>query len=262
MQKKHSPEVIAEIERLLHNNTDNEVAQVVTTNTIFSVKRCCKRLNNNIDIGVTMSQCSEGIEPAISVYPPSIATCFANGWKKLWGSFFRLCAIVILFFLIYALISGSPKVLPLLGYFFLYPLLSYGMSFAFLKAARGDSVKVTDLFYPFKHYWKVVVAHILTCLIVIAGMLLLIIPGIIFFCKLFFVPYLVVDRKMKPIEAIKASWNMTENSVLKIILMGVVAFFIHIIGLLCLIVGFIPALIWSGIAFASLYHAKTSQQAI
>jgi uncharacterized membrane protein len=92
-------------------------------------------------------------------------------------------------------------------------------------------------------------------LIVGLGIVMLIVPGIIFACKLAFVPYLVMDEKMEATDAIRKSWNMTTGYTGTIFLMGCTAIFVGLLGLICLIVGIIPAAMWISLAFASMYVA-------
>jgi len=138
--------------------------------------------------------------------------------------------------------------------------VEYGVAFAALKAVRGEHLEVKDMFASFQNYANVVLANILTGLIIVIGIILLIIPGIIFACKLAFVPYLVVDKKMEAIEAVKESWRMTDGHALSVFLIGLLAIFVALAGLICLIVGIIPAIIWIELAFASLYHAVSTQK--
>jgi uncharacterized membrane protein len=133
--------------------------------------------------------------------------------------------------------------------------LGYGVAFAYLKAARGDELQVKDMFEAFRNYWNAVLASLLVSVITIVGFVLFIIPGIIFACKLAFTPYLVVDRKMGVIEAVKESWRMTGGHAWKVFLIGLLAIPIGIAGLICFGVGIIVAIMWVTLAFASLYHA-------
>ena len=100
-----------------------------------------------------------------------------------------------------------------------------------------------------------VLANLLVGVIVIIGFALLIVPGIIFACKLAFTPYLVVDRKMAVIEAVKESWRMTGGHSWKVFLIGLLGIPVCIAGLICLGVGVIISIMWITLAFASLYHA-------
>jgi len=139
--------------------------------------------------------------------------------------------------------------------------VNYGVSFAFLKAARGNKLEITDMFAGFRNYWNAVLANLLVGAIVFIGFILLIIPGIIFACKLAFTPYLVVDRKMDVIEAIKASWSMTRGHTWRVFFIGLLAIPIAILGLCLLLIGIIPAIMWISLTFASLYHAVSLSKA-
>jgi len=133
--------------------------------------------------------------------------------------------------------------------------VDYGVSFAHLKAARSDKLEIKNMFEAFRNYWNAVLANVLVGVIVFIGFVLLIIPGIIFACKLVFTPYLVVDRKMQVIEAVKQSWRMTNGHAWKVFLIGLLAIPISIAGLICFGVGIIVSIMWIRLALASLYHS-------
>jgi uncharacterized membrane protein len=106
--------------------------------------------------------------------------------------------------------------------------------------------------------WKqfpVLVAGLLVSIIVAVGFIFLIVPGIIFACKLAFTPYLVMDRKMPAIDAIKESWRMTGGHSGTVFLIMLLAIPICFAGFLCLGVGIIPATMWIMLTIASLYHS-------
>jgi uncharacterized membrane protein len=133
--------------------------------------------------------------------------------------------------------------------------LGYGVAFAYLKAARGDRVEFGDMFAVFHNYWNAVLASFLVGIFVIIGTALLIVPGIIVACKLAFTPYLVVDRNMAAMEAIKESWRMTGGHSWKVFLIGLLGIPIGIAGFICFGIGIVIAIIWIYLAVASLYHA-------
>ncbi len=195
---------------------------------------------------------------------PGVGSSYTNGWRQLWKYFLELFLIGIIGIII-GIPSGmggwSGAAVTMLGIIgFVYSILivgpvDYGVSFAYLKAARGDKLIIKDMFEAFRNYWNAVLANVLVDVIVIFGFVLLIIPGIIFACKLAFTPYLVVDRKMKVIEAVKESWRMTTGHTWKVFLIGLLAIPICIAGLICFGVGIIVSIMWISVTFASLYHA-------
>ena len=102
-------------------------------------------------------------------------------------------------------------------------------------------------------------ANLLLTIIVVAGFLFLILPGIFLAIRLAFVTYLVVDKELEPMKAIETSWKMTSGYEFTILGMALMSIFIMIIGLICLIVGIFPAIIWINSSFASLYQAVLSK---
>ncbi len=137
----------------------------------------------------------------------------------------------------------------------------YGANYAMLKAVRGEKPEFMDIFVFQKNYLNVVLAHLLTSAIVAVGFVFLIVPGIIFACKLAFVPYLVTDRKMEATEAIRESWRMTTGHSGTIFLMGLLSVPVVIAGMLLLGIGIILAIMWISLAFAAIFAAVAAKDA-
>ena len=210
----------------------------------------------------------ENVPPESVVLAPGVGSSYKNGWRQLWKYFLELFLIGLI-----GAVIGVPSgmggwlggdaaaAVGILGFLgFVYGVLivnpvDYGVSFAHLKAARGDKLEIKDMFEAFRNYWNAVLANLLVGIIVMIGFVLLIIPGIIFACKLAFTPYLVVDRKMDVIGAVKESWRMTNGHAWKVFLIGLLAIPITIAGLLCFGVGIIVSIMWIRLALASLYHS-------
>ena len=62
-----------------------------------------------------------------------------------------------------------------------------------------------------------------------------------------------MDEGLDPVEAVEASWRMTRGHVLKILGLGLMSIPIVIGGLILLIVGIFPALMWIKASSAALY---------
>jgi len=133
--------------------------------------------------------------------------------------------------------------------------IGYGAAFLRLKAVRHQSFEVKEIFDVFKNYLNVILAALLSISIIVIGFVFLIIPGIIFACRLAFVPYLVMDKKLDPVKAVEESWRLTKGYGWRIFGMALLAILVAIGGLVLLVVGIIPAVIWITAAFASMYHA-------
>jgi uncharacterized membrane protein len=201
-------------------------------------------------------------------FKSGVTSSYENGWRQLWKYFLPLLLILIISGLISLPTAVSEiddnLIVPILGFFavlygiFIEGPVAFGVSFASLKAARSDKLSVTDMFGAFRNYLNAVLASLLTGMIIAFGLILFIVPGIIFACKLAFTPYLVVDRKMDVIEAIKTSWKMTDGHALKVFGIALLAIPICIAGLLLLGVGIILSIMWINLAFASLYHSVST----
>ena len=225
----------------------------------------------------------ESVPESTIVFAPGVGSSYGNGWKQLWKYFLELFLIGIIVVVIsipssifsYTTSANEwmdPSTFMFLAFFgsvmgifsLIYNLLvvgpvNYGVAYAYLRAARGDKLEIKDMFESFKNYLNVVLANLVVGIIVFIGFILLIIPGIIFACKLAFTPYLVVEWKMDVITAIKESWRMTDGYALDVFLIGLLGIPIVIAGLICFGVGVIVSFMWITLALASLYHAVSLQ---
>lgn len=204
---------------------------------------------------------------------PYASSSYAYAWKQMWKYPLELLcifAISILLSIPLAWLSGSEQngyaenpMMSLFSFCYLilvYAPLEYGIGYAFLKAARNEKLEIKDMFEVFQNYGNAILANILTGFIIVCGFIFLIVPGVIFACKLAFVPYLVVDEKMDAITAVKKSWEMTKGHAGAVFLIGLIALPISIAGLICLGVGIVPAAIWIELAIAVLFFAVSPKK--
>jgi uncharacterized membrane protein len=201
-----------------------------------------------------------------------VSSSYGNAWRQLWKHFLILFIVGIVVFVISLPKDIMRNIAPeiggaggvLLGILSLpYGILlvgplGYGASFVNLKAARDEPPDVKDVFVGFGDYWNVVLASLVVTVIVIFGFMLLVVPGLIFFSKLAFTPYLVIDRKMQAVDAIRESWRMTTGHAWKVFSIGLLAIPIGLAGLICFFVGIVISIMWISLAFASLYLAVSA----
>jgi uncharacterized membrane protein len=140
--------------------------------------------------------------------------------------------------------------------FLVAPVFEYGGSMIFVQAVRKIKPDFEYLIKGFmQNYLHIILANLLVFALVVLGFFALIIPGIIIACRLAFVSYIIMDKKLDPIEAVELSWKLTRGYGWQIFLLGFVSIFIFILGLCLLIVGVFPAIIWISSSFASLYES-------
>ncbi len=199
----------------------------------------------------------------------STGDSYSKGWKLIFTTFIELLVVTIIYGVIQIPANGFqfkpdnfewflvPIILLAIGYgIFIAGPIGYSVKWVFLKAVRREKIEIKDMFAVFeRNYWNAVIAGLVVAIIVIIGFFMLIVPGIIFACRLAFVPYLVIDEKMEAMEALKASWAMTRGHGWTIFFMGLLAFFIIIGGLIVLIFGVLISAMWISAAFAILFHS-------
>jgi hypothetical protein len=161
--------------------------------------------------------------------------------------------------------SAGTAFLKLFGFAYLvllYAAIRYGVLYGFVRGARGETPEVNDIFKVTDNYMNVVLSGLVTTVIIGIGFMALLIPGIYFACRLVFVPYLVVERKMEVVPALRESWDISKGKAWTIFLMGLTAIPIALLGLLMCGVGILFSLVWIHAAFASLYVALTPGQTV
>lgn len=164
--------------------------------------------------------------------------------------------------------------------------LSLGQLRVMVKIAKGQQAEFSEVFAGGRYFWRAVGAALLTGLCVTGVMLLCIVPfaiagvllreqaaaviaiigvGIVVFLGvILFVSarlgqsfYLIVDRNVGPMEALRLSAEITRGKVLTIILMMILMGAINIAGLLACLVGLIFTVPLTTLMMAVMYIALT-----
>lgn len=198
---------------------------------------------------------------------PSFSTSFNYGWEIMKDYFLNFFLLLLVLWLVAVPLwamrltvdmhtAGAVLVKVLgIGYMFLvFPVFEFASKYLFLQGVRREAVDVKNILKGFDYYLNIILANLLMVALVAIAFLALIIPGIIVACRLAFVRYLVMDKQLDAIAAIEESWRMTKGYGWTIFGMAIVSFLIIIAGILCLIVGVIPAVIWISSSFATLYQ--------
>jgi uncharacterized membrane protein len=226
---------------------------------------------------------------------PGFGNSFSTGWRVMSDNFLRLFLVIIVLSIVtapikmfdfkfdasdlhnlsyelghnlgsnmrHALTLGSLGIfaaffafIGMLYAFLIAPVFNYGGDIMFVQAVRKNKPDFEYLVKGFmENYLHIILANLLVFALVVMGFFALIIPGIIIACRLAFVSYIVMDKKLDPIEAVEMSWKLTRGHGWKIFFMGFVSIFIFFFGLLMLIVGVFPAVMWICSSFASLYES-------
>ena len=202
----------------------------------------------------------------------SAGDSYSKGWSLIFTTFIELLVVSLVYGVIQIptnmirfninedhgfKLFMIPVILLSLGYaIFIAGPIGMSTKWAFLKAVRREKVEIKDMFVVFeRNYWNAVIAGLVKGIIIGLGFVMFIVPGIIFACRLTFVPYLIIDQKMEAMEALKASWAMTKGHGWTIFGMALLAILIVIAGLIVLFFGVIISGMWISAAFAVLYYS-------
>ncbi|MGH6867212.1 MAG: DUF975 family protein [Methyloceanibacter sp.] len=156
-----------------------------------------------------------------------------------------------------AALAGSAREPTLVGSLInlvLSTFISMGVTAFYLAAHDNpDTVDLPALWHP-QPFWKFLGASILLGLTILAGILLLIVPGIIFALMFAFTTFLVIDRDLGPIEAMKESKRLTYGHKWTLLGFLLVLVGINLLGLIAFGVGLLVSIPVSSLAFAHAYR--------
>jgi hypothetical protein len=110
-----------------------------------------------------------------------------------------------------------------------------------------------DLWAPHP-FWRYVGGSVLTALIVIGGLILLIVPGIIFALRYMFVSYVIMDKKMRPMEALRESARITYGHKWDLFGFAILLLLLNILGFICLFVGLLVTVPLTWLAMVHAYR--------
>ena len=135
-------------------------------------------------------------------------------------------------------------------------MISIGWLKMFLAVLAGKAPALAyfmDINDSHKYFWSYIFASILLGLIVFGGFILLIIPGFVWALTYGLAPILVIDKKLSPPKALAMSRKLMTGQRLNLFVWGLAMFGIHIVGMLCFVIGLIFTIPLSYYAYAYVY---------
>lgn len=115
--------------------------------------------------------------------------------------------------------------------------VSLGLIGVALRLYDKKRTEFKNLFDYFNLIIPYLIASIIYGVIVVVGLILLIIPGIIWAIKFRYFSYFMVDKNLGPIDALKASSKITKGVKWQLLFFGIVLGLINIVGALLILVG-------------------------
>jgi hypothetical protein len=193
----------------------------------------------------------------------NIGDAVSYGWNAYWknvGSLVVIAIVVVAINLVVGAIaqttgSVAGQVLIQFVGFIISMLLALGWIRVSLEVTRGVRPEVGDLF-KFDGYGAYLLASILFAVGLYVGLILCIVPGIIFAVVFGFYGFVIAERGegVGVIDSLKESADLTRGNRWQLFGLGVVLLLINLVGALILLVGLIFTLGITIIAWAYTYR--------
>ncbi len=179
----------------------------------------------------------------------SINDAVSYGWKsakKNWG-FLIVCILIMVavnavpsFLSTLLMTNDRPNIAT-----FVIQIIGWVLQMAVSLGIIGVALKLYDkkkaVYSNMLDYFQLIIPYflgsIIYMVIVVVGLILLVVPGIVWSIKFRYFTYYMVDRNMGPIDALKASAKITEGVKWKLFFFGLVVALINVVGALLLLVG-------------------------
>ncbi len=133
-------------------------------------------------------------------------------------------------------------------------LMGVGLIKISLDLCDGKDPKISDLFSQIHLLGWYILASILYLLVVVAGYILLIVPGIILGLMFFLYDYLIVDEGLGPIESLSRSAKIMRGRKGELFLFNILLVLINLAGALVCLVGLIATIPSTTVAMAYAYR--------
>lgn len=165
---------------------------------------------------------------------------FSYGWGKMKENFwFFVIALIVVF--VAAGIFSSLQVYfskTLVGLGILFTLIrifvqiaiSVGLVTITLKVFNNQKPVLNDFVANINLTWNYFLGGLVYMLIVLGGLILLIVPGIMWAMSYQMFGYFIIDKKMKPMEALRESRKITKGSRWNLFFFCILAGLINILG--------------------------------
>jgi len=129
-----------------------------------------------------------------------------------------------------------------------------GLAKIYLRFRDGEVAVFENLFDILPRLHVYIGAAVIAAIAVLMGLILFVVPGIIFLIRLWFVGFVIVDEEVGPLDAIQRSWDITRGYTLDLFLLFILLCGLNLLGAMCLGVGLLATLPISGLALAFVYR--------
>ncbi len=144
-------------------------------------------------------------------------------------------------------------------------LLQACVALAFIRVALklhdGQPVDLTKSMALLEGFFPYLLTSVLYGLVVVGGLLLLVVPGVIWAMQFGFAAFLVVDAKLDPIEAMRESSRLTHGVKGRLFVFGLLLGLVNLVGALALGIGLFVTIPTTFIAWAYVFRRLQARAA-
>lgn len=187
----------------------------------------------------------------------SIREAISFGWvttKANLGLFIGLTVVLVVVSGLGGAVSAAVPILGWAASLILDVIITMGVIRILLKFVDGGKGEFQDLWANFDMILDYIGAAVLYSLITIAGLILLIVPGIIWGIKYSYFGFLIVDKRCRATEALRQSAALTQGAKWQLFLLGLAFFGINLLGALCFGIGLLVTIPVTWLASAFVYR--------
>lgn len=132
--------------------------------------------------------------------------------------------------------------------------LSLGQIRISLNFVDSSPFSYKDIYSNYPLLLKYLVSSIIYTLVVAAGLILLVVPGLFFAIKYAFYGYFIVDKQIGPRAALKKSSELTDGVKLKLLFFFVLIALVNLLGVLAFLLGLFVTIPITMVATAYVYR--------
>lgn len=183
-----------------------------------------------------------------------IREAFKTGWDNFMRRPWYLLGITIAMYAMFFFCTSQYILVTALAY-----ILYGGYIAMFIKHYDHQQIVFDDLFSLDNRWISFAFMGLIKMLLIIAGLLLFVLPGVYLAVRFMFAELLVIDQNMRPLQALRQSAAMTKGHFWKLFLFGVMCVVLTLIGLLALGIG--AAVAMTVVTFAAIRIYRDLQSA-
>ncbi len=138
-------------------------------------------------------------------------------------------------------------------------IIQLGLLVISLKLVDGGKTEFAELFNHYRFFFTYLLSAVVAGILAFVGFMLLVIPGAIVCIAVQFYGYLIVEKNLGPIAALKRSAEITRGARWQLLVFGIILACINIVGMLALVVGLVATIPTTMIAHAYVYRKLERQ---